>query len=226
MRKFWLSLLLLTSLLLAGCSGQGTPASKERPAGMEVVPDWLYESVKAKFESSSVSVTKNKITMLRIHLKDSEKPQIAAYLTLDHLTGVFVLYEYQDGSYREVYVKNEPVYGVQVFGGGQQFLAFISGFGGTGVQENYFHLLGYTNGGYTEVWSDVAEQVKFSGPPPYYRVIGSISLSMDGQALVYSRYKEIFEGSEVDVSRPDRIKQDAELYNYNKEKGKFLKELD
>lgn len=220
-----LLVLLTVSVLATGCSGKDTPADspadKQSPS-QAIVPDWLQQSLKGYFDGLMI-LDKDKITMVQVTMKENSEPQIAASYNIDDQKGIFVLYEKQDNAYKEVYSKKEPVYGIQVFGQKQQQVAFVSGSGGMGLQENYFHLLAATEGGYKEVWANIAKQNKLSGTFPYFKVIGAINLEPDNNILIYSKYKEVFNDSEKDVIIPDEVAESVEVFHFNQEKEVYEK---
>lgn len=195
----------------------------EEDTSESIVPDWLYQSLLEKFENTTFLLEKEHITFAQVNLKQSEIPQIAAYVTIDRLNGYFAIYEYVENEYIEVFSKSEPIYGMQVFGGGkEQLIGFTSGLGGTGVQENNFHLIGYTNNGYSEVWSGIAEKYEFWGEPPYYSTIGSYNLSMGNKSLFYSKNIQTYNNFEVDPNNPDSSQQYYELLIYDDQLGRFV----
>ncbi|UFJ42224.1 hypothetical protein LOK74_06935 [Brevibacillus humidisoli] len=165
-------------------------------AQLDPVPDWLYEDVKARLTGNAQALLQpSSLTVVRTHLRYDEKtgqrqePELAVFVTLDHLNGLFVLYAQQDGRYQPVYVKEEPVYGVQLFSvGGGETLVFTSGFGGTGIQENKLHALRYTPEGYREVWSDIG-YAHTAYPEEIQVTYGNVQMSMSGD-LVYLRLQQ------------------------------------
>jgi len=201
---------------------------KEGQISAEVVPDWLYESFLEKFDNLELAerlelIKRDDIRFSQVKMRDSDKPQIAAYLTLSHLEGYFVLFEFSDGKYREVYSQHQPVYGLQVYGGWpSQMLAFISGQGGTGYQENYFHLIAYTKDGYQELWSGLAEKEEF-GQLPHYRTIGGLNVTgvNEDQLLIYSQIKHQYNQEEKDIQTPDKEEKIVELYRYDPQSETF-----
>lgn len=50
---------------------------------------------------------KDEITLFQVRMKEDNEPQIVAYLTLDRLNGVFVIFEKREKGYKEVYEKRE-----------------------------------------------------------------------------------------------------------------------
>lgn len=200
--------------------------SKGGQNSAEFVPDWLYQSLLAKFDldaENDLELPREAITLVRVNMKNSAGPQIAAYLTLNRVEGYFLLYEFAEGNYKEVYSLHQPVYGLQVYGGweGKQMIAFVSGHGGTGYQENYFHLISYTKDGYKEIWSGLAEKVEF-GQLPYRRTVGSLNLSMDNQLLIYSTINHEYVKPEEDITNPDKVAKSVELYRYDPQAEQFV----
>lgn len=222
-------LVFLVIIFLISCNNstanyQGLSIDEESTS-VSIVSDWLYQSLLEKFKNTTFLLEKEHITFAQVNLKQSEMPQIAAYVTIDRLNGYFAIYEYVENEYIEVFSKSEPIYGMQVFGGGkEQLIGFTSGLGGTGVQENNFHLIGYTNNGYSEVWSGIAEKNEFRGEIPYYRTIGSYNLSIDNKGLVYSKTIQTYNNMEIDLNSPDSSQQYYELYTYNEQLGLFVVE--
>lgn len=126
------------------------------------VPDWIYEDLKTRFPDPAKSmIKKESISFLQVQMRPATmevqpEPELAAYITLDHLNGVFVLYAKQNGEYQAIYEKKEPVYGLQVVGGGAKQLVLTAGMGGTGIQENKLYIIRHTPMGYKEVWEGIA----------------------------------------------------------------------
>ena len=234
MRKTVLLAIIIVILLLTGCGNDTTKVPEDNKKDVQIlnsgakqfsddiVPDWLYLSLQQKFNSGTISIKQEDITFILVNLKESDKSQVAAFVSIDRLNGYFILYEFREGKYVEVYSKSEPVYSMQVYGGGgggKQLIAFTSGHGGTGVQENSFHVIGYTNKGYSEIWSGVAEKFMFGVQAPYYRTIGSINLTMDNQTLVYSITEELYNK----IDKPDKVEQTVEIYKYDNKQEKFVR---
>lgn len=235
MRKIVFLAIIIVILPLTGCGNDTTKLPEDNNKDVqilnssmnsgvkqftnEIVPDWLYQSLQQKFNSATTSIKQEDITFILVNLKESDKSQVAAFVSIDRVNGYFILYEFRQGKYVEVYSKSEPVYGMQVYGGGKQLLAFISGHGGTGVQENSFHVIGYTSKGYSEIWSGIAEKFMFGGQVPDYRTIGSINLTMDNQTLVYSITEELYNK----IDKPDKVEQTVEIYKYDTEQEKFVR---
>lgn len=238
MRKTVLLAITIVIFLLTGCGNDTTKSTEENSKDVQIlnssmnsgakqfsddiVPDWLYQSLQQKFDGATISIRQKDITFILVNLKESDKSQVAASVSIDRVNGYFILYEFREGKYVEVYSKSDPVYGMQVYGGGgggKKLIAFTSGHGGTGLQENSFHVIGYTNNGYSEIWSGVAEKFMFGGQGPYYRTIGSINLTMDNQMLVYSITEELYN----EIDKPDKVEQTVEIYQYDTEQEKFAR---
>ena len=227
MMRILLGTLIVAILLLTGCNNGNTTAGQ---TSAYIVPDWLYQSLLAKFENMesaerSELIKKEDIKFAKVNMKDSTKPQIAAYITISRAEGYFVLYEFSEAEeeYKEVYAQHQPVFGLQVYGAwSKQMVAFISGNGGTGYQENYFHLIGSTQKGYKEIWTGLAGKDEF-GQLPHYRTIGSLNIFManENQLLLYSQIKHRYDQLEEDIRKPDQVEKKVELYLYNPQTEKF-----
>jgi hypothetical protein len=229
---------LLVLFLVVGCAEgfqkeQGFNG-KEKPIGSSqkdtlgdsgtLVPDWLYEAMKGKFQQPE-SVNKNEITLFQVRMRADNEPQIAAYLTLDRLNGTFVIFEKQENGYKEVYETREPVHAVQVYGGGNaQLVGYTSGLGGTGYQENVYHLLKFTSKGYQEVWQGTAEQY-ICGPLPMDKTLGSVNVDMDKSELVYGEIRRIYNDTDFIGKEPSKVETKLEVLRYNENEGKFLTNL-
>lgn len=225
--KTLLGTAIVAILLLTGCNNGDTTAG-QTPA--DIVPDWLYQSLPAKFDNMepaerSKLIKKEDIKFAQVNMKDSAKPQIAAYITISRAEGYFVLYEFSEAEekYKEVYAQHQPVYGLQVYGAwSKQMVAFISGNGGTGYQENYFHLIGSTREGYKEIWTGLAGKDEFS-QLPHYRTIGSLNIftANEDKLLLYSQIKHRYDQLEEDIRKPDQVEKKVELYCYDPQAEKF-----
>jgi len=213
-------------LFITGCSNAAVISSKENlkdssntvaTESRNSVPSWLYEFFKAKFKEPDLVKPEN-ITFLHVRMNSNEPPQIAAYLTIDRLNGVFALFELQGDKYKEVYVKEKPIYGLQVLGNSnKQYVAFIAGLGGTGYQDNSFYLLGYTSKGYKEVWKGIAERYTF-GPKQNYIIIGAINFHIPNEQLIYSQFKRTYKSSpqsQFDINKPDKTEKSIKVLKYD-----------
>lgn len=200
------------------------PIDNQQPTVEEtssIVPNWLLEDIQARFnETVQEYITKEKITVLQINMDRSEHPHLAAYISLDRLNGWFVLYAQENGVYQEVYALNEPIYGVHIHGFGEM-LAIISGFGGSGIQENDYRLIRKTPSGYQEVWSGISRHYLANGPTPYPFHYGSFTIDHNDQ-LIYTKTSYIFIEHEFDFNYPDETLTIVERYEYNDELEKYI----
>lgn len=234
--KRLLTFSLIVIFLVIGCSsvtkkGEEPKATDKTKVSVQrdnlkddkaIVPEWLYDAIKNKFQQPDL-VKKDEITFFQVRMKQTHEPQIVAYLTLDRLNGVFVIFEKQGQEYKEVYEKREPVYETMVFGREiGQIVAFTSGLGGTGMQENNFHVVKFTSKGYKEVWKGIAEAYNFGGPFPWSRILGSINLDIGNKELVYGEIKRTYNKTDFDEEKPDKVETKVRVYKYNEKTDKFL----
>ncbi len=196
--------------------------SSGRDGGETIVPDWLVEDLRNRFpEPAKSMITKELITALQVNMKPrspetDSRPEIAAYVTLDRLSGIFVLYENQKGRYQPVYLKTEPVYGLQVVGGGD-FLVLTSGFGGTGIQENKLYVIHRTPEGYKEVWSGLAHS--HQARETIDVVDGNVQFDLSQNQMVYFRLERTLDATGVTLME----KSSYELLRYNEKAMRFEK---
>ncbi|WP_139488894.1 hypothetical protein [Brevibacillus dissolubilis] len=191
----------------------------DRPS---VVPDEILHRIKNHFPAETQEhITKDNITMLQVNLKDRPEgsssfvPQLAVSVALDHLNGLFAIYEQVEGGYKEVYVLEEPVYGVQVLGGGVQQIAFTSGLGGTGVQENKLHVIRHTPEGYAEVWSDIAHS--HEAREMIQSVDGTIVYDEQRNELIYFQLKRTMDAAGTILAE----KSSYQVLVYNEKTRKY-----
>lgn len=210
----------LSVILLIGCSS-GLKRDSLETADNAVSPNWLLKAVKAEFKSSSLVDPKD-ITFVQVRMRDIPKPQILAYITMDRLNGLIILFEDTGDGYKAVYKRNEPVYGVQVFGSGSnQVVAFTAGHGGTGIQENFFYVLGYSTEIYKELWKGAAERYTFTGALPYSYTLGAINLDMTNQSLIYTQYIRTYNKPQFDINTPDLAETKTFYFIYDADTGEY-----
>ncbi|TRY26991.1 hypothetical protein FOI68_05300 [Brevibacillus sp. LEMMJ03] len=218
----WLIIAVIAGMAV-GCVQTSGQQAEQQPSDAaaersSAIPEWPFDSFKQKFSQPDL-IDKEDVTLVTLRMNRTRKsPEIAAFLTTSHLEGWFVLYAEENGVYKEVYAKQEPVYGVQVHGAGDQMISFLSGVGGSGVQKNNFHLLSYTQQGYKEVWSGLAYDLLANGPPPFHQTIGTIYTEDNTRKLYYQQTTYIFN---EDISRISSTKQLTHVYHYDEEKSVY-----
>jgi hypothetical protein len=187
-----------------------------------MVPDWIVDDLRTRFpEPAKSMVTKDRIIVVQLKMtpptdEREAVPQIAAYVTLDHLNGAFVLYAKQNGVYQPVYQKMEPVHGLQVVGHGQ-YVVLTSGFGGSGIQENKLYVIRHTPAGYQEVWSGVAHT--HQARETIEVVDGNVQFDLSNDTMVYFRLERTLEATGVTLME----KSSYEVLRYNEKTMRFTK---
>jgi hypothetical protein len=187
-----------------------------------VVPDWLAEDVRSRFSDTAKHLVKKElITVAQVRMKSrtaegASPPELAAYLTLDRLNGVFVLYAYEDGGYRPVYTRAEPVYGLQIIGGGE-YLVLTSGYGGTGIQENKLFVIRRTADGYREVWSGIAHKHKAGETVDV--IEGNVQFDLANDTMLYFSLERSMDSAGATLME----KSSYELLRYNEKTMRFEK---
>lgn len=205
---------------LVGCTAVANEATKDN-INSQSVPDWLVSAMKAEFLNPDL-VKPNDITLAQVRLKETNEPQILAYLTIDRLNGVIMLFEDKGEGYKTVYKRNEPVYGIQIYGAGNgQLVSFITGFGGTGFQENNFYLIGYNSDSYKELWKDIAEKYNFGGPLPYSHTQGAINFDLANEMMIYTQQVRTYDKLEYNEDAPDKIENITSYFKFDHESGKL-----
>lgn len=116
--------------------------------------------------------------------------------------------------FRPVYEVNEPVYDLY-FEQNPQILVVATGSGGTGVQENWFHVIKSVDGQFKEVWTGLARSTRFA-LPPYSKRLGSIQI--DGEVLRHFVYQEELNGDDQVLSSG----VSTITYRWNEATGRFL----
>jgi hypothetical protein len=222
--KKWL-LLVVTAVVLIGCTSSNSEQGERiQPVQLEEgdatnIPDWLFDSFRQKF-SQPDEIKKESITLVYLRMdRKNRAPEIAAFLTTSHMEGWFVLYAEENGAYREVYAKGEPVYGLQVHGAVDHMISFVSGLGGSGVQKNNYHLIKYTKQGYKEVWNGVAYDVLANGPPPLHKKFGTFFIDEHTGTLYY---KQTAYNYNEDFEHVSSTKETSQVYHYDEEKDVFI----
>jgi hypothetical protein len=190
--------------------------------GKLIVPDWLADDLRERFpEPARSMVRKELITAVQINMapktpETNPEPEIAAYISLDRLNGVFVLYAKQNGAYQPVYTKMEPVYGLQVIGKGE-FLVLTSGFGGTGIQDNKLYVIHWTPQGYAEAWSGVAHSHRAQETVDL--VDGNVQFDLSNNQMVYFRLERTLDATGVTLME----RSSYELLRYSEKTMRFEK---
>lgn len=162
--KYTLAALLAGTLVCVHCNTPPKVTSPAQPHGQ--VPEWLFRTLQRQLDNPSVLEPED-ISYGYVWLKAGRRPQVVASARIDRLNGVLALFEDTGAGYTEVYTKKEPVYELSVTGHRRQLVSFVSGLGGTGVQHNFYYLVGYTGSQYAELWRGVAVAFLFTGPLPY-----------------------------------------------------------
>jgi len=224
------SILLLTFILLFGAGillMAGKPGShtgvtaKEQADGIEPaaeIPGWLVEAVKSRFSPDAQALVKpEQITFMQVQMQPpsaGKRPELAAFLTLDRLNGVFLLFADRGGRYELVYEKLLPVYGVEVAGAAQQQLVLTAGQGGTGMQENKLFVIRHTNQGYREVWEGVGHS--HAARETIETVDGQVVIDAEGN-LIYLQLKRTLDSA----GNPLMEQSSYQLYRFDEQTGRY-----
>jgi hypothetical protein len=178
-----------------------------------LIPDWLFHSIRAKFRYPEL-IKREDIEMFKINMKRSEsEEQIAAFINVDAVNAVFVIYEKKSNHYQEVYVNELFVEGVKVVGvsPNNQILVVTGGGGGTGIWQSYHYVVRYTPKGYKEVWKGIATNREHDPIANYHlQQNGMIGFDAGGSELYYAQM----------TSAPTR-KSIFQLYKYNEQKSEY-----
>jgi hypothetical protein len=216
--RYWytLTVLLICASTFYHCSPPGeASAAKQNPD----VPGWLFAALQKHLDNPSV-LEKEDISYSYVWLKAGDRPQVVANARIDRLNGVLAVFEHTGNGYREVYVKLEPVYEVSVAGHRRQWVMFVSGLGGTGVQNNFYHLLGYTGGQYTEVWSGVAVASQFTGPLPSTYTNGALRFDPGLSQFLYTQTTLHYQQHDFEWNKPSGQKTTTWLFSLDPETGR------
>lgn len=182
------------------------------------IPDEIYNAIKIKFPYIE---SKGQITYMNTRLNPDGEGEIALFSTVDRLNGFFVLFQKENLHYKEVYVKEKPVYSVEVtsFTSPNQII-FSSGMGGTGVQDNKFHIIRYTPKGYSDVWNGIGTSIRFTSAP-YIRIDGCVkTLFGNPDELIYFQLKRTYEYNNNNftlISKENTVQN----FKYNEQKMKY-----
>lgn len=218
MVNFWRKSLFIVTIVLGMIlqGGQVVQAEPAAPAQAGVaVPDWVWEEFRAEFGKAGVK--RENIGVLVINMTGGEQPQVAAWTTLGRMEGLFVLYEYRNGTYVKVYEKRSAVWNVGDYG--RELVLTFSAGSGTGYQKNTIHVLRHTPKGFKVVWN---------GDGSYYNSMGGgadpsmgfdASVVTNGVWLHHTRNVRAFGGfDELKKKRAERPfveKSVTDVYKYN-----------
>ncbi|SOC38675.1 hypothetical protein [Ureibacillus acetophenoni] len=177
-----------------------------------MVPDWLYHSLRKRFRYPD-EIKREEITVMKVNMKPYDSEQIAAFINVDMVNSVFVIFEKHGDHYDEVYCKDSFVESVDIIGAMEkdQKIVLTAGTSGTGYVESYHYVIRYTPEGYQDVWDGLARYfVSHHIAPTDIKQNGTISFDAGGNELYYSLIK----------TEPKQ-EVTAQLYKYNKQKHKY-----
>lgn len=216
--KYALAVLLLGTLVFLCCN---TPKVASSAQQSREVPEWLFRSLQQHLDNPSVLEPED-ISYCYVWLKAGSRPQMLASARIDRLNGVLALFEDTGSGYREVYVREEPVYELSVAGHRRQLVSFVSGLGGTGVQNNYYYLVGYTGTRYAELWRGVAVASLFTGPLPYTYTTGALRFDPGHTYFVYSKTTLRYNQYELEPDKPSGHSVETWLFRLDPETNKVI----
>ena len=190
------------------------PKHKNKTGVIELVPDWLFHSLRKRFRYPD-RIKREEITMMKINMKprDSKSEQIAAFINVDMVNAVFVIFEKHGDHYDEVYCKDLFVESVKVIGAQEhdQKIVLTGGGGGTGIWESSHYVIRYTPEGYKDVWEGVATLRVSDKIAPYdIQQNGTIGFDAGGNELYYALIK----------SQPVP-EVSGQIYKYNENRMKY-----
>lgn len=167
---------ILTSLCLAASFGVAYSSVQGATTKAAEDTSWLKESFYKQFPNQRDAVDRE-LQVLRINLDNDADSEYLAWLSLDRINGLGILFDRQGSAYKAVYQIKDPIYQVS-FDQPSRSVIISAGNGGTGVQHNWFHVIQKVGGNYQEVWSGIEKSVMF-GVPPFTERLGTISISQD-----------------------------------------------
>jgi hypothetical protein len=194
-------------------------AASAQPLGQ--VPEWLFRALQRHLDNPSVLEPED-ISYGYVWLKAGSRPQVLASARTDRLNGVIALFEDTGTGYQEVYAREEPVYEFSVAGHRRQLVFFVSGLGGTGVQNNYYYLVGYTGTRYAEIWRGVAVASLFSGPLPYTYTTGALRFDPGHTNFVYTKTTLSYNQYAFEANKPSGQSVDTWLFRLDPETNKVI----
>ncbi len=137
---------------------------------------WMREPFYKQFPNHRDAVNQE-LQVLRVNLDEDSDSEYFAWLSLDRLNGLGILFDRQGSAYQAVYEIKQPVYQVS-FDQPSRSVILSAGNGGTGIQHNWFHVLQKVGGNYREVWTGIEQSLMF-GAPPFTQRYGTVAISQD-----------------------------------------------
>lgn len=179
-----------------------------------MVPDWLYHAIEKMFAKPHYKIKRESITMMKVNLKPTKSEQIVAFINLDMVNSLFIIFEKQGEDYEEVYCKKWYIDSVEVIDqlfGQNQVLIVKGSTSGTGYVEGYHYVIRYTPEGYKDVWKKLSRYfVSHYIAPTDIKEIGTINFDSVGDELYYSLIKI-----------EPKLEVISELYVYNDQKHQY-----
>jgi hypothetical protein len=180
---------------------------------------WLREAFYQQFPSHRDAVNKE-LQVLRVNLDDDADSEYLAWLSLDRINGLGILFDRQGGAYQPVYQIQEPVYQVS-FDQPTRSLIISAGNGGTGVQQNWFHVIQKVGGNYREVWTGIERSSMF-GRPPFTQRHGTVAIAQD-VALNALTLRHTTRTTVLNEDNTARQTRDAvDTYVFKPDQGRFV----
>ena len=216
--KYTLAALLAGTLVCVHCNTPPKVTSPAQPHGQ--VPEWLFRTLQRQLDNPSVLEPED-ISYGYVWLKAGRRPQVVASARIDRLNGVLALFEDTGAGYTEVYTKKEPVYELSVTGHRRQLVSFVSGLGGTGVQHNFYYLVGYTGSQYAELWRGVAVAFLFTGPLPYTYTTRALRFDPGQSNFVYTKTTLRYNQYEFEPNMPSSQAVETWLFRLDPETNRI-----
>ncbi len=217
--QYWLLVLALgATFVVPSDVTNSTPVQVTTKAAVEDA-SWLRESFYQRFPNQREAVD-NGLQVLRVNLDEDADSEYFAWLSLDRLNGMGILFDRQGSAYRSVYEINEPVYQVS-FDQPTRSIIVSAGNGGTGIQHNWFHVIQKVEGNYREVWAGIEKSVMY-GVPPFTQRYGTVAISQD-PVLNSPVLRHTTRTTVLNEDNTVREVRDAvDTYVFKPDKGRFL----
>lgn len=183
-RKLAAGLIVLwVGVFAAGCASSPAPSlQKDQPGNAVAAPvsppadeAWLREPFYRGFDAGVRDIVERELNVLRFNLDDDPDPEYLAWVKLDRLNGLGILFDARGGRYEPVYEIREPIDQVS-FHQSSRSLIVAAGHGGTGLQQNWFRVIREVDGSFREVWTGIERSLLFV-VPPFTERYGSVTIT-------------------------------------------------